>query len=192
MNIQIRSATLTSDEQLHALIVQSLDRLLGSDYELIAAKLPLVGNHILTLDADHKPVVISYNHNDGGHALLSGIGVVEKLVVSRDLLCQLYPRLSEVSASGEHILTSENIRLMILTPESIPGTQFLTDVLSNISVYTYQQLQIDDDIGLLIEPAAQPANTMKPSETPAPVTFPEFRIGRVNLNEEEERFFQEI
>ncbi len=192
MSIQIHSVTLTSDEQLHELIVQSLDRLLGMDYEVIAARLPLEGNHILTLDSDHNPVVIGYSHKDGRHALLSGISAVEKLMVTRDLICQLYPRLSEVSTSGEDILTSENIRLMILIPESIPGSQYLTGVLSNIRVFTYQALQIDNDIGLLIEPAAQPATTMKSSETPAPGTLPEFRIGKVNLNEEEERFFQEI
>jgi len=52
MSVQIVSASLISDEALHELIIQSLEKLPGPDHELIAPKLPCDGHHILAASKD--------------------------------------------------------------------------------------------------------------------------------------------
>jgi len=192
MTVHILPASLTTDEALHELIIQSLDEILGPNNELIAPRLPFDGYHLLAIDKDHKLAIISYDNKDGGKALLSGIAALEKFNASRALLYRLYPRLSEITTLNEDALSIENTRLIILAPQTIAGTRYLMQLLPNVSVFTYHALQINDDIGLLIEPSPQHTNGTKPSTTPAPSPIPEFRTGRFNLNEEEEMFFQEI
>lgn len=192
MGIEIHAASSITDETLHELIIQSLDKLLGPDYELIAPQLPFDGNYILAIDKYNKPAMISYDNNDGGNALLSGITAVEKLSSSRALFYRLYPRLSEITYSNNDALILENIRLIILAPQPTPGAHYLTRLLPNVSVFTYHALQINNDIGLLIEPTPQKINGSKLSNTSTSIPTPEFRAGRVNLNKEEELFFQEI
>jgi len=189
--MQIHSTTLDSNEDLHELVIQSMDQILGATYEVISAKLPFEGNHILVLDEENKPIVISYDNDDGGKALLSGIGVLEKLIINKELLYHLYPRLAEIMSSNDDVLSIEDILLIILAPRPIPGAHYLTKLLPNVSVYTHHTLKINDEIGLLIESANPEIDDLFSINLSANYQ-PEFRTGRTNLNKEEEVFFQEI
>jgi hypothetical protein len=190
--MHIHSTTLDSNKDLHELVLQSMDQILGTSYEIITDKLPFDGNHILALDEERKPVVITYDNDDSGKALLSGIAVLEKLMSSRELLYRLYPRLAEITSSDDPMLSIEDILLIILAPQAIPGAHYLTRLLPNVSVYTHHTLKINDDVGLLIEPTTPKIDDKFSIDLAANLQPPEFRTGRFNLDEEEELFFQQI
>ena len=190
MTLDIQSLNQVSDEVLHDLIMQNLAKVIGTNHEVIALKLPFEGNHILAISEGRKPVIVTYDKDDGGSALLSGIAALEKLTTGRKLIYSLYPRLAEISKSDADLLSMEGTRLIILAPQVIAGAEYLTRLLPNVTLCTFQALKVNDEIGLLIEPA-NPKDDDKfsikqPEEHP-----PEFRTGRTNMTEEEELFFQD-
>ena len=191
MTLNIQPSTLRSNEDLRELLIQSMEKILGASYEIIATDLPFEGNHILAMDEENKPVVITYDKDDGGKALLSGIAALEKLTSDSKLIYRLYPRLTEISPSSNGLLTMEDILLIILSPREVPGTAYLNKLLPNISVHTFHALKINDDIGLYIVPSNS-NDDEKYSINLQADPQPEFRTGTTNLNKEEELFFQEI
>ena len=191
MTLNIQTAHQVSEQALHELITHTLDKIIGPNYELITAQLPFDGNHILAMNVENRPVVISHDKDDGGMALLSGIAALEKLTSDSNLIYRSYPRLAEISPSSDDLLTTEAVQLVILSPREVPGTMYLNKVLHNISFYTYHVLKINDDIGLYIE-TSNSNDDEKYSINLQSAPQAEFRTGRTNLSKEEELFFQEM
>ena len=61
MTLNIQTTSQFSEQALHELIVEALDKVIGSNYEVITTQLPFDGNHILAIDEEDKPVVITYD-----------------------------------------------------------------------------------------------------------------------------------
>jgi hypothetical protein len=191
MTIDIQSVDQISDEVINDLIMQNLSKIMGTNHEVIAPQLPFEGNHILAISAGNKPVIVTYDKADGGSALLSGIAALEKLTTGKKLIYNLYPRLSEIAPSNVDLLSMETIRLIILAPRTIAGAEYVTSLLTNVTVYSFQVLKVNHDIGLLIETAEAKDGGKFTFNQPADQQA-EFRTGRTDLSQEEELFFQVI
>jgi len=190
MSIHITNTTSISSDILQELVFQSLDRIIGSSHTIITGDLPYPGQHILALDQDKQPTLISYDLHDSGRALLSGLSAMDGLVNNRSWLYRLYPALFSDKLNQNAALRIGDIKLAILSPEPIPGNLYIAMTMPNISMYTFQTLDADNNIGLLIEPLHEDKKPEKTKDTLEDIAFPQFREGVELLNEEEEAFFQ--
>ena len=77
---------------------------------------------------------------------MSGIAALEKLTTGRKLIYSLYPRLAEISKSDADLLSMEGTRLIILAPQVIAGAEYLTRLLPNVTLCTFQALKVNDEI----------------------------------------------
>lgn len=192
MSPQLRPVSLTADEILEELVTDSLPNILGSPHEVIASSLPFEGNHILALDAAQRPTLVSYDGRDGGRALLTGLGVLEGLTENRAIFCRLYPGLFTKGGGDGPMFRIEDVRLITLSPTPPPGGVHLQQALPSLYPHTFRLLEVDGEIGLLLEaplPRAQMAGTSGETAPPAPKA--PFRTGTTALSAEEERYFAE-
>lgn len=191
MSPQLKAIPLTPDDILQELVLDSLPDMLGSPHEIIAPHLPFEGNHILALDPVWRPTVVSYHGCDGGRALLAGLGVLDALAHNRAILYRLYPKLFARHDGGGAILSLEDMRLIVLSPTPPPGRTFLERTLPAVSVYTFRTVEIDGEIGLLLDaspgPDAEDTGGVPPPRAPGTG----FRTGGVSLSAEEERYFRQ-
>jgi len=190
MNIHITNTSSISNDILQELVFQSLDRVIGSPHTIITGDLPYPGQHILALDQDKQPTLVSYDLHDSGRALLSGLSAMDGLVHNRSWLYRLYPALFSDQLNQNAALRIGDIKLAILSPEPIPGNLYIAMTLPNISMYTFQTLHADNNIGLLIEPLHEDTKPEKIKDTLEDIAFPQFREGVQQLDEEEEAFFK--
>ncbi len=190
MSIHLRTLSLTSDEILKELVTDSLPHILGSEFEIISDNLPFEGNHILALNSDRQPTVISYDARDGGRALLSGLAVIEGLTDNRAMLYRLYPALFRGTQQNGSIFRVEEMRLAVLSSRPPPGGAYLEHAFRSLTLYTFRLLEVDGKIGLLIEsPRLGEGGTVNPfPRTPARTAF---RIGGAALSPEEESHFRQ-
>lgn len=192
MSIQPRAVPLTSGEILKELVIDSLPHLLGESCELITHNLPFEGNPLVALDAEQRPAVITFDHRDGGRALLTGLTAVEGLTANRAMLYRLYPALFRGNRHNSAIFRIEDIRLIVLAPTPPPGGTYLEQTFRSLTVCTFRILEVGGEIGLLIEPPQRPGDHTGPAgEYPGMPAQPVFRAGRVTLSAEEEHYFQE-
>lgn len=188
MRPQIKPISLSSDDILIELVRDSLDHLLTSGYEVVAENLPFDGQHLLVLDHEHRPVIVSCDLRDGGRALLHGLAVVEGLTGHRGLLYRLYPSLFGTDPERRFIFRQDDARLIVLAPRRPPGGRYLHRAFPFLSIYTFQTLQVGDQVGLLIE-AAPPKQESRDARMEA--TAP-FRTGAQALSQEEEQYFRDF
>lgn len=191
MSIHLKSVSLTSDDILKELVTDSLSNLLGEGHELISDNLPLEGHHLLALDANRRPVLVAYDNRDGGRALLSGLAAIEGLGDNRAMLYRLFPSLFRGSRSSTHdgsaIFRIEDLRLVVLAPKPPPGGAWLQQVFRNLTVHTFRILEVDGNIGLLIE--TPPDAVAAPSTPDIPGTSA-FRTGTIVMSPEEDSYFR--
>lgn len=192
MSVHLRTVPLTSDEILKELVIDSLPHMLGESHEVITSNLPFEGNHILALDSQRQPAVITYDNRDGGRALLAGLSVIEGLANNRAMLYRLYPALFRGDRRNSGIFRVEEVRLILLSPNPPPGGVYLEQALRFVRVYTFRALEVDDTFGLLIEsPHRQAEERDIAGELPPTTSHPVFRSGNTALAAEEERYFYE-
>lgn len=192
MGIQLKTIALTSDEILQELVTDTLPQILGESFELITNDLPFEGNHLLCLDADKHPAVVSYDGRDGGRALLAGLAVIEGLSDNRGMLYRLYPALFRGHPPGNGAgFRSEDLRLIVLAPLALPGMAYLKHAFPALTARTFRILEVDGNIGLLIEaPQHDAGDVAAGTDVPAPVA--PFRSGiseEPTLSAQEERYF---
>ncbi|MGE0370500.1 MAG: hypothetical protein AB7Q01_01285 [Gammaproteobacteria bacterium] len=192
MGIQLKSIALTSDQILRELISDSLPHILGAGCTVVSNDLPFDGNHLLCLDADRRPVLVTFDARDGGRALLAALAAIEGLSDNRGMLYRLYPALFQRDPPHRGaVFRSEDLRLVVLSPQAPPAAAYLAHAFPALSAQTFRILEVDGDIGVLIEPALRgtvPAGAVPP-ETSAP-----FRSGPesvVELTAQEERHFED-
>ncbi|MCC6207728.1 MAG: hypothetical protein IT488_06215 [Gammaproteobacteria bacterium] len=188
MGMRIKTLTLTSGQILRELIVDALPQILGEDFSIVSADLPFDGSLMLCLDAKRHPALVAFDARDSGRALLAALRAVERLGDNRGMLFRLYPAL--FPDNGRHFPENE-LRLVLLAPEAPPGTAYLARAFPALSAYTFRILEIDGNLGLLVDPAATDTGRIEdgvPPETPcAP-----FRCGLdpgQALSAQEERHF---
>jgi len=195
MSVQLKNVPLTSDEILKELVIDSLPNILGEPFELITDNLPFEGNQILALNAEQRPTVISYDSRDGGRALLAGLGAIESLSDNRAVLLRLYPALfrGQRNNSSSGIFRLEEVRLVVLSPKAPPGGAYLRHAFRALTTFTFRTLEVEGNIGLLIEPEQYPAPGAGGdllSTLPRSAPRPAFRSGSAPLSPEEESYFQ--
>lgn len=186
MGMRLKTLALTSEQILRELIVDALPQVLGEESSVVSDDLPFEGRHLLCLDANRRPALVSFDARDGGRALLAGLLAVERLGDNRGLLYRLYPALFQGDGGT---LADGDLRLVLLAPEAPPGMGYLARAFPALSVYTFRVLDIGGEIGLLIDPVASGQRADK--RMPATQTAP-FRCGLdagQQLSAEEERYF---
>jgi len=193
MSLYVKPIEIDSDDILTELVRDSLGSILGDRYELVADNIPFEGNHILALDTDHRPVVVSCDRREGGRALLSGLAVMEGLAGHRAMLYRLYPKLFRTGTERGSIFRLEDARLMVLAPKRPPGGYYLDKAFPFLSLFTFRTLQVGDKMGLLIE-ACRSDHDSGFSGTPTAClsNTPQFRSGAADLNRDEELYFQRL
>jgi len=190
MSLKIKSVPIKSNDYLLELVTEALPEILGSSYELVSDDLPFDGKHILALNAKKQPFVISCDHHDGGRALLSGLTVLEGLLENRAMTERLYPNV--FNSHDQSQIRIEDTQLIILSPNPPPGGPYLTHALNCLSFYTFHALQIDDRIGLFIEPGfTRTDNTAQHQDPILDNIAHASRGGETMLYEEETAFFEE-
>ena len=73
MGMRLKSLALTSGQILRELIMDALPQVLGEDSSVISADLPFEGGHLLCLDANRYPALVTFDARDGSRALLAGL-----------------------------------------------------------------------------------------------------------------------
>jgi hypothetical protein len=190
-SLNIKSVAITSDDNLLELVTDALPNLLGHSYELVSDDLPFDGNHILALDAKKQSFVISFDNHDGGRALQYGLSLLEGMSENREMIQRLYPTV--FNSHDQSPFRIEDTHLIVLSPNPPPGGAYLTHVLSCPSFYTFHALQIDDKIGLLIEPCfTHKDSTVQHRDPISDKIAHAFRGGKTVLSQEETAFFQSI
>jgi hypothetical protein len=185
----IKSVAITSDDDLLELVTDALPNLLGNSYELVSDDLPFDGNHILALDAKKQSFVISCDNHDGGRALQYGLSMLEGMSENREIIKRLYPTV--FNSHGQSQFRIEDTHLIVLSPNPPPGGAYLTHALSCLSFYTFHALQIDDRIGLFIEPCfTHKDSTVRHRNPISDKIAHDFRGGKTVLSQEETAFFQ--
>jgi hypothetical protein len=189
MSLNIKSVTITSDDELLALVTDALPEILGSSYELVSDDLPFDGNHILALNAKKQPFVISCDKHDGERALLSGLSVLEGLSEHRAIFRRLYPDVFNSQDQSQSPI--EDPHLIVLSPNPPPGGAYLSGALGYLSFYTFHALQVDNRTGLFIEPCfTRTGNTKQLRDSISDKIAHAFRGGKKSLSEEETAYFQ--
>lgn len=189
MTIRLKTLPLTSDEILKELVRDSLPNLLGDKHELISDNLPFEGHHILALNADRKPVLVTYDSRDGGRALLSGLAAAERLSENRAMLYRLYPSLFRGSSDSSAIFRIEDLHLVILAPKPPPGGAYLYKSFRNLTTRSFRILEVDDKIGLLLESPC-PDESSAASAQSGTEFRTSFRAGSIALTAEDENYLR--
>jgi hypothetical protein len=185
----ILAANLTSPIMLHELILQSLDKIIGESHKVIARDLPLkTGRHIMAVDSQGRPILVSIDISDGGRALLAGLEALETLSENRAWLYKLYPALFEEGDKNKRAFQIENIILVVVAPTLPPGQRYLRRVIHQLKLFTFLPLKIGDELGIYIE--AHPSEATE--QTTIERTLNRFRTGTTELNTREENYFESL
>ena len=188
MNIDIHSTHVNSDDILHELIFQSLEKILGKAHHIISRDLPFSSScSLLALDNQQRPALIVFDRHDGGQALLAGLKLLDSLDTHRAWVLRLHPELLD---NEHHALRPEDIQLYILAPTKPPGSDYLKRECPQLHLLTFQALLINGEPGLLIEPAANTPEQEPARETAAPHAT--FRTGMAELEKTEEDYFHNL
>jgi len=189
MNIDINSTHLSSDDMLNELILQSLDKILGSHHKVISRDLPFTCGHpILALDSRQYPALVVVDRREGGQALLSGLKILEALNTHRAWVFRLYP---ELFGNDQHALRPHDIQLFILAPTAPPGIDYLTQGFTQLHAFTFQALLVNGEAALLINAVtekSEPAPTRAADKIKAEI----FRTGMPELEKTEEDYFRNL
>ena len=189
MNLNIKSVTIKSNDDLLELVTEALPEILGSSYELVSDDLPFDGKHILALNTEKQPFVIACDHHDGGRALLSGLTVLEGLLENRAMTERLYP--DAFNSHDQSQFRIEDTHLIVLSPNPPPGGPYLTHALSSLSFYTFHALQIDDRAGLFIEPCfTRTDDTAQHQDPISDNIVHDSRVGETMLSQDETTYFE--
>jgi hypothetical protein len=184
MNYDVSNTHITSDAVLTELILQTLDKIIGSPYRLIDRDLPFNIDHaILAINSEDHPVVISFNNQDGGQAFLNGLNTLAALEKHRACIFRLYP---ELFRNKQHALRSDDILLYILAPTLPPGSDYLRRIFTRLRIITFQSLLIDGEPGLLIDNQVGMPTQHQPGDTD------HFRSDTRSLNADETAFFDHL
>jgi hypothetical protein len=208
MTIRISDAPLPRD-RLPALISESLETLLGKRYRVLDPSPPWAESAIFALDGKNRPVLVQYDPDDGGNALLTGLATLDKLERQIHWLTRSYPEFSK----GRPLVQPD---LVTVSPTPPAGAIRLCRESAWLRCFTFRPLRVDDEIGLLLEPvgpdtqaqadrAAGTSNRKLNDKTPGPetpVTEPPTAVEtpvsdpaspiEAGLSGEEEEFFKHL
>ena len=206
--LRINDARLPRD-RLPMLISDSLETLLGKHYRVLDPAPPWAESAIFALDSKNRPVLVQYDADDGGRALLTGLATLDKLARDIHWLTRSYPEFSK----GRPLVQPD---LVTVSPTPPAGTSRLCRGSTWLRCFTFRPLRVNDEIGLLLEPVGvdaplragraagaskgEPSNealhadasamdTSAAVDTPHPLPVSGIEA---SMSEEEEEFFQHL
>lgn len=156
----LKNISINDSTELRQLILSSLETLFSS-FQILDLEAPLPGEPILLLNRDKSLVILSFDLNDNGQALLNGLRASEKLFQEADLFKRLYPALKQQTSD-----LRESTTLCLLAPANTTDELGLGFVNEKISAYTFQGIEVNGETFLMIEP-------VRLIETPAETTHRE-------------------
>lgn len=202
MTASIKAAQLHRD-QLPTLLCETLESLLGLNCRVLDASPPWADSAIFALDGNERPVLVQYHAEDSGRALLAGFATLDKLEQELHWLARSY---SEFSTGRPLILPD----LVIVSPTPPPGAIRLCGENPWLKCFTFRALQINEEVGLLLEPVTQGSRTRKTEvpprieeQQPVEESLPEPVVGatkqasdrlidNMTLSDDEEEFFKHL
>ena len=187
-------ATELHRDKLPTLLCDSLATLLGQNCRVLDASPPWADSAIFALDGNERPVLVQYDVEDSGRALLAGFSTLDKLERELHWLARSY---SEFSTGRPLILPD----LVIVSPTPPPGAARLCGEDPWLRCFTFRALRVNGEIGLLLEPVTQESQPPKTEAPPRPeeqavvdtMTQASDRlIDNMVLSDEEEEFFKHL
>lgn len=182
MPLQVQAVPLPDGPALRALVLASLEPVLGPCAVLDEA-LPLEGAPALVLDGEGNTTLVSFDPEDGGRALLSGLAALEAVASAGGWLAGQYPALAAAEAL-------EGLQLLALGPTAPRGLGH-TGTPPRLRVGAFRAVRVGEETGLLIDLVAD-----RPRRPNGPATAPghlqPFRTGLVTLTTEEAAFFDRV
>ncbi len=173
MTLHIRTITDISSEELYAIIVDSLDMLIGEGGELWGT-LPRVGEHcIVAVDSARELTLIGFHPSDSWHALRAGLTSMDQL--NNELAALLIKDYRKPE------------KLIILSPADPPGAGTLTGC-APVTLRSFKVIEVNGERGLFLEEALETTT----NETAANVETRPPKSGESGLTREEEDFFASV
>lgn len=143
MIIRISHAPLPRD-RLATLIGESLEALLGKRHRVLDPSPPWAESAIFALDGKNRPVLVQYDPDDGGHALLTGLATLDKLEREIHWLTRSYAEFSK----GRPLVQPD---LITVSPTPPAGAIRLCRESAWLRCFTFLPLRVNGEIGLLLE-----------------------------------------
>jgi hypothetical protein len=192
MSLHIRAIAPPTQARLRQLLLESLPQLLGSEARALPSTGHLPVDTVIALDAYQRLWVLSFNSYDPGRALLDGIAALQQV---RDLL----PLLRQARLVGSE---TNECSLLVLTAELPTGSAELARR-AGVEWRRLRCLEVNGELGLLIEPAETPAlqpprtqaeatNPQPVMQAPQPATLTPLNRRDNGLSPDEEAFFQHL
>ena len=190
MRLCVKTADMVDREVLRALLIEAVDDLTGSESQLLEPKLPWDGHPILVADAEHHPVLISFDPINSQSALLSGLQATEQIATALPWINQVYAALHKQLRPP---------RLVVISHDPPPGAAALLAGCPKLKLFSYKVVRINEETGLLLEPVITGGDTsigMAPdTEPPAIARTGEPPAGPValpTLSEKEKAYFRQL
>jgi hypothetical protein len=171
MTLQIHAVAELNSSDLRNLVVDNLGALLGEGARLVENMPQIDGCCLATSDMHDGPLLLSFDAADPQRALLTGLA-----------------RLDQLSSEMATLFLQDYqppTGLLVLAPEAPPGRTLFGDDCP-ISWRCIQVLSVNDELGMVIRPAAEEASaTLIPLESKP-------KIVESVLNPEEEQHFSQL
>lgn len=186
MSLHIRAVAPPAAGRLRQLLLEALPQLLGTQAQALPSAGHMPIDSLVAVDAYQRLWVLSFTTHEPGRALLDGMRALQQV---RDLL----PWLKQARLVSPEV---EECSLLVLSPELPDGSTELC-LRAGIDWRRLRFLEVNGELGLLIEPAEplslQMSRTQTPgSAPPRPATLTPLSRNGGGLNPEEEAFFQHL
>jgi hypothetical protein len=184
MPLRIQAAGAISAQALRDALVENLEDIV-EDYRLLEAALPYPGAPLL-LDAGERPLLLSYDAEDGARALFQGLAAVQSLRADADWLARLHPAIPATH-------WNEPPSLAVIAP-ALPAGAELINLGMGLTLFTFRALRVNGEIGILLEavgdtrlkpPAREPAVAPRTGAATA-------GAAKLGLSAEESAFFADL
>lgn len=186
MKFSITAANPDDVEQLRTLLIDASEHLSGPGCCVLDSAMSCDGNPILLQDADHHPVVVSFDLESGEKALIEGLRAIELLNTAQPWLSQVYADLQEVQQPA---------KLIVVSRKPLPGSATILAACSRLRLYIFSLLQINNETALWLDciSADTPAeNENRPTEYTSRKRSMSDENGLPILSEEEATYFRQL
>lgn len=185
--LRIRTAGGISTPGLRDALVGNLADI-APDCRLLEAALPYAGAPLL-LEAGERPMLLSYDAENGARALLAGLAATERLRADAGWLARLHPSIPAANWGAP-------ATLVVVAPSLPPGAGLIRLPMP-LRLFTFRALQVNGDTGILLETVGDsmstPSDPPPDSTAPAPVKPPSSRPdAKLGLSAAESAFFADL
>ena len=142
MKFSITASNPDDVEQLRCLLLDASEDLSGPGSRILESGMTGAGSPILILDADHHPVVVSFDLENGEKALIEGLRAIELINTAHPWLSQVYADLQEGQQPAKLIVVSRN---------PVPGSATILAACPGLRLYIFKLLRINDETALWLD-----------------------------------------